>query len=350
MQRNSILAMSAGACLALALLGQARAADCPNVPYQIVNGQVADAAQVMANYNALLDCINARGVVGSGTAGQLGYYGSTSSEISGESLSNILDATIGANRGSILYRGATGWVALGPGASGYVLQSGGSTADPSWVPPGTGGGVTTIVAAGISSSASTIALPAVAVISRPALSAFTWVNQASATAAEYANGPLVLKTVQNTGGTGLNALIKSVVGTDWTITAQYTLGNHVAGNGLDMAGLAIYNSVTGRFNVFGPDSGGVGVRAYNSSTSWNSNTVSKGINATYSTIWMRVKYVSATTTLTYYYSVDGFTWDTVYTTTAPFVGVPTSYGFTVGTQGNAAGSVLSLNYMSETTP
>jgi hypothetical protein len=350
MQRNSILAISVGTWLALALSGQARAADCPNVPYQIVNGQVADAAQVMANYNALLDCINARGVVGSGTAGQLGYYGSTSSEISGESLSNILDATIGSNRGSILYRGATGWVALGPGTSGYVLQTGGPTADPTWAPPGSGGGISTIVAAGISSSASTIALPAVAVISRPALSAFTWVNQASATATEYTNGPLVLRTTQTTSGNSLNALVKTVPGTNWTVSIQYALGYHVAASNVDMAGLVVYNSVTGRFNVLGPTTSGIALWQYSSSTSWNSAPATKVITATYNTIWARAQYVAATTTLTYSYSLDGFTWETVYSTSAPYVGVPTAYGISVGTQGNSAGYALSLNYMAETAP
>jgi hypothetical protein len=36
----------------------AAAAQCPPVPYQFTSGQVADAAQVMANYNAILTCLN----------------------------------------------------------------------------------------------------------------------------------------------------------------------------------------------------------------------------------------------------------------------------------------------------
>lgn len=57
------------------------------------------------------------------------------------SASTTLD-TISSTRGSILYRGALGWSALAPGAAGYVLQSGGSGADPSWVAPSGGGGST----------------------------------------------------------------------------------------------------------------------------------------------------------------------------------------------------------------
>lgn len=46
--------------------------------------------------------------------------------------------SIGSTRGSILYRGASGWAALTPGTSGYVLTSNGSGADPSWAASGGG--------------------------------------------------------------------------------------------------------------------------------------------------------------------------------------------------------------------
>jgi hypothetical protein len=46
-------------------------------------------------------------------------------------LSTALDL-IGSTRGSIVYRGAAGWAALVPGASGYVLTSNGAGADPSY--------------------------------------------------------------------------------------------------------------------------------------------------------------------------------------------------------------------------
>jgi hypothetical protein len=41
----------------------------------------------------------------------------------------ILDL-LGADRGSIIYRGASGWTVLAPGTSGYALLSGGAGADP----------------------------------------------------------------------------------------------------------------------------------------------------------------------------------------------------------------------------
>ncbi|MFO0892434.1 MAG: hypothetical protein U0790_25245 [Isosphaeraceae bacterium] len=47
-------------------------------------------------------------------------------------LSSIIDAAIGSTRGSVLYRGASGWVVLTPGASGSILVSRGAGADPAW--------------------------------------------------------------------------------------------------------------------------------------------------------------------------------------------------------------------------
>jgi hypothetical protein len=46
--------------------------------------------------------------------------------------SQVLDL-IGSTRGQILYRGASGWAVLSPSTAGYLLQTGGAGADPSWV-------------------------------------------------------------------------------------------------------------------------------------------------------------------------------------------------------------------------
>lgn len=43
---------------------------------------------------------------------------------------------IGSTRGSVLYRGSSGWAVLTPGSSGAILKSNGSGADPSWASTG----------------------------------------------------------------------------------------------------------------------------------------------------------------------------------------------------------------------
>lgn len=55
------------------------------------------------------------------------------------SISDILDF-LTSTRGSIIFRGATGWQALAPGTGGNVLQTNGPGADPTWVTPAAGGG------------------------------------------------------------------------------------------------------------------------------------------------------------------------------------------------------------------
>lgn len=61
---------------------------------------------------------------------------------SGITLSALLDFATGvvgtpAARGTILYRGASGWALLAPGTAGQYLQTGGAGADPSWLTPPT---------------------------------------------------------------------------------------------------------------------------------------------------------------------------------------------------------------------
>ncbi|TGQ51030.1 hypothetical protein EN836_26165 [Mesorhizobium sp. M1C.F.Ca.ET.193.01.1.1] len=305
----------------------------------------------MANFGSLSNCIDAAGSVGSATAGQLGYYDTSGNAILGKSLTDVLDAAVGSGRGSILYRGSGGWVSLAPGTAGYVLQSGGPSGDPSWVPGGGSGGIGTIVGAGVSSTGPVVALPA-PVVSRPALSSLTWLNQASATATDNANGPLVLKTTQNTSASSnLNALTKSVAGGDWTVTIQYAQGNHTSGSNTDIFGLIVRSSFNNRIYVCGLNgSSAIAIWSYSTATAWNSSVASKTILPNYSNVWVRASYTSATTTLTFFYSIDGYTWDQVYTTASPYTGAPTDYGITVGSAGNSTGAILSLNYMAESSP
>jgi len=58
----------------------------------------------------------------------------------GNSLTAILDDIFSSTQGSIIFRAATGWAALGPGTSGFMLQTNGAGADPSWAAGGGGGG------------------------------------------------------------------------------------------------------------------------------------------------------------------------------------------------------------------
>jgi len=57
----------------------------------------------------------------------------------GNTLTQLLDATVGNVRGTFIYRTNSGWTNLAPGISGQYLTTRGSAADPVWTTPGTGG-------------------------------------------------------------------------------------------------------------------------------------------------------------------------------------------------------------------
>jgi len=80
-----------------------------------------------------------------GTAYQIKAVNAGATAPSWQGLSSLIDNALTAStQGSVLYRNATGWVALGPGTNGYVLTSGGAAANPAWAASGAGGGVSTI--------------------------------------------------------------------------------------------------------------------------------------------------------------------------------------------------------------
>ena len=63
---------------------------------------------------------------------QTGFlYGNNTTATTTYTASGILDV-IGNTRGSILYRGASGWALLAPGTSGQALETSGAGADPVW--------------------------------------------------------------------------------------------------------------------------------------------------------------------------------------------------------------------------
>jgi hypothetical protein len=82
------------------------------------------------------------------------------------SASNVLDM-VGSTQGDILYRGASGWSVLAPSTNGFVLTTGGPSANPVWANPSSGGTVTSIatnngVTGGTITTTGTIGLAAIA--------------------------------------------------------------------------------------------------------------------------------------------------------------------------------------------
>ncbi len=129
------------ACAALLL--SASAALAQSSP-GLTTGQVPSAVQWNGYFAAKQDVI-ANGSFGNAKLAPMANLtvkanaSGSSTSPSDIAVSALLDAAFSSTRGSILYRGAGGWAPLGPGSSGQILQSQGSTADPGWFTAGTGG-------------------------------------------------------------------------------------------------------------------------------------------------------------------------------------------------------------------
>lgn len=191
----------------------------------------------------------------------------------GNTLSATIDFVISNTQGSILYRSASGWVALGPGTSGYFLKTQGAAANPIWAAntaPTAANPTATITTTAVNGSAATFmrsdAAPAAAEASSstygickvdgttitaasgvlsavggatggagyglyaPAMSAvptgastgfgssLTWLNQGSASASNSATG-FSITTTQNSASVFLNGVVQAVPSTPYIITA-----------------------------------------------------------------------------------------------------------------------------------
>lgn len=88
------------------------------------------------------------GTVNAGLSGSVAYYATTGPAVSGETLSALLDNSLGSAQGSVIYRDSTFWNVLTPGTSGFFLQTQGPVSNPTWAAASGGTGCNTGGAAG----------------------------------------------------------------------------------------------------------------------------------------------------------------------------------------------------------
>jgi hypothetical protein len=135
-------------------------------------------------------------------------------------LSDFLDyALLTSARGTLLYRGASGWIALAPGTSGYFLKTLGTGADPAWAPGGSG--VTSITAgAGIDTTPDTIV--ASGSVALAAIADKTVLANVSGASAAPAATTLTVFLDSVLGNTRGSVLVRS--GSGWVALAPGTSG------------------------------------------------------------------------------------------------------------------------------
>ena len=277
-------------------------------------------------------------VLAPGAAGQLLSSGGAAANPAwanapAANIQTLLDS-IGNVQGSVLYRGAAGWVVLAPGTAGQVLTSGGAGANPSWAAGGGGGG----------GPATECAWTA------PVLSSFTQQNfGGSTTATVNALGGITL----NDPGFGsdnnqLRALLQAVpTTTPWTAYARIRrnspLMQFIAG------GIVVRNAANGKSIIFGEndDHAGVGFANLNSDTSFSSDGSYAGSNDRLMDIWYSFSYDG--TNIKFSMSRGGESFVPLFITTAAasFLGAaPTHVGFGMNANNPGSGSTTTgpVNY------
>jgi hypothetical protein len=247
----------------LILAGLSPAAAQCVLPYQLTNGQTADATQVMANFNALASCFGSQGAtnsvqynagggafagVGPLTNGQL-VVGSTGAAPQAQTLSAGAGIAITNGAGSITIA-ATG----GQGGTGLYRQ----------------------VMSATPTSAST--------------GLTNWLNQGSATVSDSAVG---LNITAPSSGSSANASARFMAApsTPYTITALIAATRD--SNNYSGVGIGWYDGSNKlhllSYIIQGGGAPFLEVEKWNSATSWNSNDYGTNKNAFSQPIWLRIR-------------------------------------------------------------
>jgi len=207
-------------------------------------------------------------------------------------LTSYLD-TIGNAQGTLLYRGPTQWVPLAPGTSGYVLQTNGASANPTWAAVASGAaGANPSASVGLTAvngSATTFlrsdgapALSQAIVPTWTGLHTFTGgITFGSSTGSVQATAG-VLSVISNTG-TGNNVLATSptlvtpILGTPTSVTLTYATGlplsTGVTGT-LPVANGGTGTATSAANTVFGNNTSSTAAPAFNTVSSFLDNSFS----------------------------------------------------------------------------
>lgn len=246
-------------------------------------------------------------------------------------LGTITPSSLVGNFGTV--SGTVGAIAVGANLTlttdGILNASGG----------GGGGGIATIISSGISLSSSPAIIDAVE-YSPPALT--TWLNQNSATATAFSNGPLVLQTTQGGTTNNLSARYKAFSGA-FNLIARMTLNLVFGANGLPAGGLVITDGTKaagffGQFAAAPPTSSPLIVLyLYTNPTTVSSAPLALNYNYP-GRVWLGIDF-DGTSTWKFLVSYDGFSWNQVYSTTS--IGfIPTGVGIGLECARNPTGNTM----------
>ncbi|BBU64375.1 hypothetical protein MSC49_43100 (plasmid) [Methylosinus sp. C49] len=277
------------------------------LPYQITNGQVADASPVMANFSALVGCLSAAAPAGSTNALQLnagsGAFAAVGPLGNGQL---VIGATAGAPQAAALTPGPGISIANGPGSITISTVSG----------AGTAANRNITVNAPTSSQFADATVYGFGSSSTP----LTYVN-------DPVNGLILSDTTSDTSG--FKSYLRAIPGSPLTFSFAARLRasgvTSNAGYGL------IFADASGNAMIFGTLSQNGSPWSYQtpswSGGSWNVGSWGKYINQA---DWFKIAF-DASGNVLYYASTDGTNWKLAYTISLASRGVGNivRYGFTI---------------------
>jgi hypothetical protein len=277
MLRTPTIVLAAVASIAWAGTGRVEAA-CPPLPYTIANGQLGDARQVMANFDATKDCVDRAGPGGSPFALQF----------------NNGDGTLGGApplaNGQVYVGSASGnlqAIALTPGPGIFIAKGAGSIA--------------------INQSAGIKGLYGDLMSATPTSASTglsTWLNQGSATVADSLVGASM--DVPSSASTdNITGRYKAAPSTPYTITVLVaaTMTSSLS----NAVGLGWYDG-TAKLHLisYGPDNGArpfLRITKWNSTSSFSAADFTSATNGFSQPIWLRI--ADDGTNVSFAFSQDG---------------------------------------------
>lgn len=275
---NGLVLISAFALHLLSGAGTVQAA-C-TLPFQITNGQPADATQVMANFNALVTCLNSVAPGGSANAVQYnngaGSFGGVGPLTNGQL---VVGSTGGAPQAQTLTAGSGIQITNGAGnitiaATGGANGSGLYRQVMSATPTSVGTGLT------------------------------NWLNQGTALVSDSAVG-ITIDAPSSGAAANMSARYMAAPSPPYTITALMAATRN--SSTFSGAGIGWYDG-SSKLHVlsFIINNGGaprIEVEKWNSTTSFNSNDLQSSLNAFSQPIWFRLQ--DDGTNVSFAFSQDG---------------------------------------------
>jgi hypothetical protein len=253
------------------------------LPYQLTNGQTADATQVMANFNALVTCLTS------------------------------VTGTPGGSTNAVQYNAGSGsFGGLGPLTDGQlVVGSTGNTPQATTLTAGSGIAITNGAGSiSISTTGTGIGLFGQVMSATPTIAGTglsTWLNQGTAAVADTSVGMSL--TAPNSSGAQLRVRYAAAPATPYVITAL--IASTAKSVNFSQIGIGWYDG-TAKLHVIalGYNNGwGVAISKWNTTSSFNGSDVGQGLVAM-NPAWVQIQ--DSGSTVSFRISADGFNFITLF--------------------------------------